>query len=341
MSHADLLFPPSPNMQVHASSILVLDNSTWLVAWYAGSHEGADDSAIHIMRRRGGDTTTVRIAPRDPLPHWNPVLAPGPDGRTWLFFKRGHRIDEWVTWTSQSTDDGLTWSEPMELVPGDASGGRGPIRQAPVLVGGLWIAPGSVEVWEPQRWDSFMDVSADQGRSWQQVMLPLNHSNIRGAGCIQPCLVAQPDGTLVTLTRSTAGCVFRSSTGDPYSWPPLEPTGLPNNNSGIAAAGLDGGRIVLVHNDDSSNWGARSRLVWSVSADRGRTWSAGGFVADGSGSGPMDGRPSHATATGVVTTGEGEYSYPALAVVGDELWVTYTWQRRSIALARLPVPGQR
>lgn len=330
------LFAPVDGVQVHASTLLPV-GLDFLVAWFAGSHEGAANSTVQIFSSRDGLVRAV--APEDPQPHWNPVLAHGPDGHVWLFFKRGLRIDEWTTWVCHSADDGRTWSAPTELAPGDRSGGRGPTRQAPMMVDGLWLAPGSVEVWDPPRWDSFIDISDDAGRTWERVELPLRHA-IRGAGCIQPCLVQLPDGELVVLTRSTAGAVFRSATRDPRRWPALEPTSLPNNNSGIAAVVLPDGRIVCCHNDATEDWGSRSRLLLSVSGDGGVTWEGAGVIIDG-GDGAAgevaSGAPVGAAATGVVTSGEGEYSYPCLQVIGDELWTTYTWQRRSIALDRRPL----
>lgn len=342
MTDNALLFPPVPGIQVHASSFLVLGEDKYLVAWFAGSHEGAADSTIHVLRSADGTSTVAPIAPEDGLPHWNPVLAAGPDGAVWLFYKRGTRIDEWTTWICRSQDEGLTWSSSVELVSGDRSGGRGPVRQAPVQHGGLWIAPGSIEVWEPLQWDSFVDISADGGRSWEQVALPLDHEAADGAGCIQPCLVELPGGTLVALARSTAGSVFRSEARDPFHWCPLEPTGLPNNNSGLAAVALAGGRIIVAHNDAAENWGSRSRLVLSTSDDGGRSWQQAHVLEDGAGGLGKngEGRPIDATVAGVITSGDGEFSYPCLAVVGDELWITYSWQRRSIALVRLSLSSE-
>jgi hypothetical protein len=40
---------------------------------------------------------------------------------------------------------------------------------------------------------------------------------------------------------------------------------------------------------------------------------------------------------GVVTSGVAEYSYPSVVLDGSDLVVTYTWQRRGIVLARLPI----
>ncbi|MDO5533663.1 MAG: sialidase family protein [Propionibacteriaceae bacterium] len=326
---------PGGAPQSHASSLLVIDHVA-LVAWFGGAREGANDTRIVVARGdlNGIFDAPVIVAPA-PVPHWNPVLAEGPDGRVWLFFRRGPRIDTWTTWVCHSSDGGESWSDPVELVPGDTTGGRGPVRQAPVWFGDTWIAPGSVEVWsEPTIWDSFLDLSCD-GRSWRRIPLPLDHDGIRGAGSIQPALVIGSRGQLVAFTRSTGGWTLRSETDDPERWPALQPCALPNNNSGLAAVTLPDGRLACVHNTSNEDWGSRGTLVVSVSSDDGVSWAPGVTLEDaGTGAG---GRPSTAAASGVVTSGEGEFSYPCALVVGDELWVTYTWQRRGIALARVPL----
>lgn len=330
------LFPASPGVQVHASTLLPLPGSGVLVSWFAGPHEGHPDTGIQVLRRADGEDTVVDLVPGDDQPHWNPVLTWGPDGAVWLFFKRGHRIDEWTTWVSVSPDDGRTWQEPFELVAGDRSGGRGPVRQAPIRVGQTWLAAGSIEEWATPAWDCFVDLSTDDGHSWRQVVVPLDHAATAGAGCIQPWVVPGTETALVMLARSTAGAVFRAVTDDPAVWPELRPTSLPNNNSGIAVVALPGGALICVHNDAAGDWGARSRLVVSRSDDDGLTWRQVAVLKNGT-PGGADGAPAAAAATGIVTTGDGEYSYPSAVVHDDELWVTYSWQRRSIALVRLPV----
>ena len=366
------LISPVDGVQVHGSTLLPRRSGILLAAWFAGPHEGHPQTGVQVLRRGVWDTGTVPVSrdtgdgsccptlalttwdtgtvpvshvrssvtpilPGDGVAHWNPVLTEGPDGEVWLFFKRGHRIDQWTTWVCRSSDEGLTWSSPVELVPGDASGGRGPTRQAPVSRDGLWLAPGSIEQWEPPAWDCFIDVSADGGARWEQVMLPLDHEVVAGAGCIQPCLLEVGD-ELVVLARSTAGRVYRSATRDPFTWPALTPTDLPNNNSGLAAVVLPDGRIACLHNDASGEWGARSRLVLSVSADAGLTWETVSTIVEGV-AGAADGTPQAAAATGIVTTGEGEYSYPAMVLFDDRLWATYSSERRSIALVKLELPS--
>jgi predicted neuraminidase len=316
--------------QCHASTVAVADGRP-VVAWFAGTREGAPDNRIHVAGPAG---TRVLDTGRD-VAHWNPVLAPGPDRTMWLFCKVGARISEWITLVTRSPDGGATWEPVRELVAGDRTGGRGPVKNPPLATpDGLWLAPASVEEWgERPRWMSFVDVSADGGRTWGRAPIPVDRSALRGAGHIQPALWWGVSGP-VALMRSTEGCAHRSSSPDGgRTWTVAAPTDLPNGNSGLSAVALPSGRIACVHNPSDRDWGPRCPLVVSVSDDDGWTWRqllvldhgadhAGGFA-------PGDG--------GVVTTGAGEYSYPTAVLDGDRLLVGYTWQRRGIVLAQVPL----
>ena len=276
------------------------------------------------------------------------MLAAGPDGAVWLFAKRGPAISGWTTWVTRSLDGGRTWEEARELVPGDDSGGRGPVRNPPLLLpDGTWLAPASVEVWEPEpRWDAFVDVSTDAGATWQQAPIPLQHEGLVGAGVIQPALWASVD-RVRALLRSSEGRAYLSTSRDGgRSWEPAAPTELPNNNSGLAVLALDDGTVVCAHNPTAGDWAARCPLVLSTSADDGLTWRVAVVVDDGRTS--VDDDPARRPTvpqsggfapadSGVLATGVGEYSYPALARTGDALTVTYTWQRRGIVEATVPL----
>ncbi|RRD51002.1 sialidase family protein [Arachnia propionica] len=331
-----------PGRQVHGSSLLVTGGREH-VAWFSGSHEGAPDTRIHVsLAARGesfGDPTVV--TGMDGVAHWNPVLAAGPDGRIWLFLRVGERIDTWRTMVTTSTD-GRSWETPRDLVPGDLSGGRGPVRQAPLQWRGAWWAGGSTECWDPLRWDCFVDRSRDGGRTWERIDLPLDHAACAGAGCIQPWLVEVED-RLVALTRSSGGAVFRAESPDGVRWGALQPTGLANNNSGIAVTALDDGSLVCVHNPGGHDWGPRDRLVLSVSGDGGWTWREAAVLEDGM---PLpgiavdvrgDGVPTAAGVQGVVTDGRGEFSYPSIARDGSRLIISYTWQRQAIVVTDMDI----
>jgi hypothetical protein len=86
------------------------------------SGKPAKQGRPHLSWRRGGE------------PHWNPVLFHDQArSRVLLYFKVGWNIKSWETFVTESTDDGGTWSEPVELVPGD-HGGRGPVKNKLIVL---------------------------------------------------------------------------------------------------------------------------------------------------------------------------------------------------------------
>lgn len=335
--------------QAHASTVLAVGGDL-LAAWFAGAGEGSPDTRIFCARRPAGApgwSAPEAVAAGDEA-HWNPVLAAGPDGAVWLFFKRGPLISGWATWVRRSADGGRTWSPAVELVPGDA-GGRGPVKNPPLLLpDGTWLAPGSRESWEaPAVWESFVDVSTDDGATWQRAPIPLQRDGLRGPGVIQPALW-QDGGTVYALMRSSEGRAYRAwSTDGGRTWSAAQPVGLPNNNSGLAVVTLPDGSVGCVHNPVDGDWGARCPLVLSRSRDHGVSWQEVLTIEDGRT--PVDGDPAraprlpepaagfHPADGGVRTSGAGEYSYPAATLAGDALTVTYTWQRRGIVEATVPV----
>ena len=334
--------------QAHAPSVLDADGDL-LAAWFAGTGEGAPDSRVWAARRSGGTTVWDQpvVLSEGPVAHWNPVLTHGPDGAVWLFYKRGERISRWSTWYRRSLDGGATWSSPAELVAGDR-GGRGPVKNPPIVLSdGTWLAPASVERWDtaPQ-WEAFVDRSEDGGRTWTAAPIPLERNGLRGAGVIQPALWRRGD-TVFALMRSTEGVAYRSRSDDGgRTWSSATPTTLANNNSGLTVVALPGGGIACVHNPVTESWGPRCPLVVSVSPDDGESWREAVTLEDGVT--PVDEDPTHCPGlppahgftpddTGVQTTGVGEYSYPGAVLTGGAVTVTYSWQRRGIVEATVPL----
>ena len=147
-----------PFAQCHASTLLKTDDGKFLVAWFGGTREKDDDVGIWLSK--GGPrhwSSPVEVAKIREDAHWNPVLFKDPSGTITLFFKVGKEIDFWETWYKVSKDNGETWSEARELVPGD-KGGRGPVRNKPIILSdGTWLAPSSNELNEV--WNAFVDRS--------------------------------------------------------------------------------------------------------------------------------------------------------------------------------------
>lgn len=266
-----------PFPQCHAPTLAELGGNVFVAAWFAGTNERHPDVGIWLSRRQGGRwSAPQRVAKVRQEAHWNPVLFAPPAGPMHLFFKVGESIHDWETWAMTSTDGGVSWSAPRELVPGDR-GGRGPVKNKPILLSdGTWLAPASLE--KPQagggeHWDAFADRSRDGGVSWQASgLVPLDHAAFVGSGIIQPTLWESAPGHVHMLLRSTAGAIYRSDSTDlGRTWSPAYRTALPNNNSAIDLAHLAEGTLVLALNP--VNVKIRTPLSLLVSRDNGQTWT--------------------------------------------------------------------
>jgi len=323
-----LLFEPGKFFKsCHASSVLPLADGTVLCAYFAGDHEKADNVGIWLSRLSGGQwEAPVCIAKVNDTPHWNPVLFPTAQGAR-VVFKVGREIPDWKSHTMASTDGGKTWSAPTPYeAPNDACG---PVRCKPLKLSNGWLlAPNSDET--SADWTTRIDISLDDGAHFQTLApIPLNITRpqdpnfISGKGAIQPTLWESAPGKVHAFVRTTCGFLFRSDSGDyGQSWCEAYNAGLPNNNSGIAAA-FDGRAVYLVMNPVSGNWALRTPLVLLRSTDNGKTFEPFVTLADALVS-EEDGKMA-------------EFSYPACVYdpIQNALHITYTHLRRSVAYARV------
>jgi predicted neuraminidase len=130
---------------------------------------------------------------------------------------------------------------------------------------------------------------------------------------LQPTLLMQTQSRWLGLMRDQRpeGRVAAALTQDGgQSWSDLPDLSLVNPDASVAGLGLSPGRMVLAHNTSPHS---RNLLDLSQSAD-GQHWELIHHLAQGS--------------------EQDEYSYPALAWVENNLWVTYTDQRKRIAWQR-------
>lgn len=301
--------------QCHASTIIKTSDGALLAAWFAGTRESHPDVSIWISKRvKGRWSTPLQLVKSEGVPCWNPVLSKNAAGRLFLYYKVGSSPIAWHTRFVYSDDAGNSWTMPEELVKGDL-GGRGPVKNKCILLSsGDMLAPASIET--EQAWDAFVDRSADGIHYKKSSLVPLHHTGLTGKGIIQPTLWESQPGTVHMLLRSTEGFIYRSdSADDGQTWSFAYPTLLPNNNSGIDLVKV-GDILVLVHNPVGKNWGPRSPIVLSLSADNGTSWEEA-LVLDHN-EAPVD---KH----------DGEFSYPAIIAEGNTLYITYTWKRRTVA----------
>ena len=294
-----------PFASCHASTVVEAEDGGLLCAYFAGAGEGDPDVGIWLSKLEGGNWSAPALAAKvGQVSHYNPVLFRDPSRGTFLFFKVGVNCSIWKTWWTRSEDSGLTWSEPVELVPGD-EGGRGPVKNKPIILAdGAWLAPGSTEL---GRWKLFADRSEDGGQTWvRSEDFDDAVVGIAGDGAIQPTFWESAPGVVHSLARTSGGFIARSDSQDSgRSWSPLVNTGLPNNNSGLDSVRLDDGRVLLIYNPVDKDWGPRTPLNLAVSTDNGESW----------------------TDIASLETAEGEYSYPSMVSTSKGVAISYTWRR--------------
>ena len=241
------------------------------------------------------------------------VLYMQENGRIVLYYKHGETIPDWITRYITSDDNGTTWSAPLTLVPGDTSGGRGPVKNKCIkLKNGTVLGPASTE--QNKKWIPFIDMSLDDGITWQFNGL-MERPKYKGAyvGLIQPTLWESDEG-VHCLMRSNKGALYRSDSHDNgLSWSKPARTRLPNNNSGIDCVKDDSGRLWLIYNPVDVNWGVRHPLSLAYSKDNGK----------------------HFTEVLVPEPGNGEFSYPAITCRDNTLYLTYTYKRKQIVFWKI------
>lgn len=314
-------FLPTKSRSVHASSVCAVPGPALIAAWFGGDHESADDVEIWLSRSEAdanGHFTRwsepVQMSRTTDEACWNPVLFADPrtGGRNvTLFFKRGRRITSWKTFVRRSADGGITWSAEEELVPGDETGGRGPVKDKPILTAsGILAAGASHESPDGKIWRAFFDLSEDGGRTFRRTDYLGTAEPVR---LIQPTLWEDGEG-LHALLRSDSGRIWRADSEDGgRTWSEAYPTDLPNNNSGIDLTALPDGRIALACNPVGSDWGSRTPLALYISRNGGESWIR-----------ELD-----------FARGPGEYSYPALIFAKGRLICTFTWRRERIMAAEV------
>lgn len=312
----EMIFDKKITDSCHASTVLPLDDGSVIAAWFGGSSEQENDVKIYtsVRTEEDGWSDPIVVSAADNVAHWNPVLFQKEDGTVVLYFKVGKTTEYWQTYYVTSTD-GRSWSTPRELVPGDNSGGRGPVKNKPIrLKDGTVLAPASTEIDDKYR--CFVDISNDDGETWTKTAeIDSKYCTWFKVPMIQPTLWQSADGSVHMFTRTKVGKIYRSDSYDNgKTWCRAYATKLPNNNSGIDLDTDDSGRIFLAYNNIGIP-GIRTPLVLSVSTDDGKTF----------------------TKIKTFERGLAEYSYPAVVVKGDTIHITYTYERDYIAYWQIKI----
>ena len=185
--------------------------------------------------------------------------------------------------------------------------GIGPVKNKPELIGDVLVCPSSTE---HDGWRVHFERTSDFGETWA-ISEPINDGKTYNA--IQPSILKHGGDKLQILCRSKEGTLLTSWSEDAgMSWSALEPSGLPNPNSGTDALTLQDGRHVLVYNHTTTpkgKWGGpRSHLKVAIREDG-----------------------KNRSTLAVKEKGKGEYSYPAVIQASDgKVHISYTWKRQRV-----------
>jgi predicted neuraminidase len=227
----------------HSSSVCELPNGELVVAWFAGSREGAPDSVILSSRLKPGEMAwsepEVWV---DVYQHaaGNPRLFIGPDGGLWLIAPVNY--GRWCSggtrmFLKRSYDNGHTWTD-LEIFTNRKRilGKNKPIFVQP----DLWIVPVEYE----GLGDICFMRSLNGGKSWQIFDCPGN-----GAYLDQPTVVELGNGDLLSYIRSWEGYIYQTrSTDKGRTWSKATPTALHNPNSGIDMINIHFEKLALAYN---------------------------------------------------------------------------------------------
>ena len=315
------LFPENTYFpQCHASCLLPLTDSHMLCAFFAGTHEKHNDVGIWLSEFDEKHWLPPRLVAKvSDEPHWNPVLFHTAHGIR-LVFKVGAEIRSWRSYTMLSIDGGKNWSLPIQY---PASKAVGPVRSKPLLLSNNFLLAPSSE--EEGNWLPYVDLSTNDGCTFERFSaIPINQQSpeasdyLSGRGAIQPTLWESAPGNIHALLRTSAGYIYRSDSTDyGYTWCCAYPLELPNNNSGIDIDQASNGMLYLACNPVRGDFAARTPLCIYVSNDNATTFSLFSVI-DNTTHDPLTGHTA-------------EFSYPSLAIQNNHLFLTYTWNRRTIA----------
>lgn len=289
--------PPAPTMKAHVkvervfgpehpggkykhpAAITQLANGDLYLAYYCGSGEYSNDTAIYAARLPKGQrqwTTPVSIASVPYRSVGNPVVWQASDGKVWLFYV----VRYGATWSTSliqakiSSDGAKTWSDPMIVTMTQGM----MVRSQPLeLANGDILLPAYHETGNdtesvgPDSCSLFFRFDSKK-HTWTET------NRIRSRiGNIQPAVAKINDKLLVCYCRRGGdysarpdGRIVRSESRDGgRTWSNGTETEFQNPNAAVEFIRLRSGHHLLIFND---SLGERTPLTAALSTDGDKTY---------------------------------------------------------------------
>ncbi|MYM35814.1 hypothetical protein GTP44_03440 [Duganella sp. FT50W] len=308
----------------HASALAELPHGDLISFWWAGSRESGPDVQVYASRWSNGRwSDNWVVASRESLGAalghgvrriGNPVAWTGDDGTIHLYVV-ATGLGGWAASRVvqlQSTDEGATFKVRRVLPMSPVFNTSVLVRSSPVgLDGGGWWLPVYFEIGHKYPMLVTFDANGDpqrltrigeRTRSLQPTLVPVSNTEIRA--------------WMRDANKSRSMVQQAVSHDSGVTWEDMGPTSISNLGTSLAVLRLDSGSLLMLRNNGTNSETARSTLSLSQSLD-GHRWKDMTDIVSGQ---PGD-----------------EFSYPAMYQLGDELHITYTYQRRAIAHHRLKI----
>ncbi|MCB1224349.1 MAG: exo-alpha-sialidase [Verrucomicrobiales bacterium] len=183
------------------------------------------------------------------------------------------------TYVCRSTDDGVTWEQPLKL----SQPWCGCIHSLIQMKSGRVVLVGQ-EILPEWRHGTVTWTSDDLGKTWQRGdMLDYGVGSHDHAGSIEGSVIERGDGTLYLLLRTESGFLWEATSKDGLKWEDLKPSAIPSVTCCPQMARLADGRIALLWNapprHQPTNRTSRAELSLAFSSDDARSWSEPVVVA--------------------------------------------------------------
>lgn len=311
----------------HASALASLPGGDLISFWWAGSRESGPDVKVYASRWSNGKwSNNWEVASRESLGAvlghgvrriGNPVAWTATDGTVHLYVV-ATGLGGWAASRvvqMESRDQGATFAVRRVLPMSPVFNTSVLVRSTPIgLADGGWWLPAYFEIGNKYPMLMAFDAAGVPQR--------LTRIGTRTQS-LQPTLVPVSD-TEVRAWMRDAGeerrvqQAFSRDGGN--SWEDMDATSMSNQGTALAVLRLTSGSFLMLRNEGAADNMARSTLSLSISTDA-HAWRPLADIVRGQ-------------------AGD-EFSYPAMYQVGDELHITYTYQRRAIAHHRLKIhPGK-
>lgn len=197
-------------------------------------------------------------------------------------------------WCIRSADGGKTWTDHTRLIDGFCGAMIDGIHTST----GRFVIPLQELRYDPPRHVTVVFSSADGGQTWTRSEdLDIGGHGIED-GSFEATVTEQADSSLLMFLRTTRDTIWQSdSTDGGVTWTAPQPTNITASNSPAYLLTLTSGRLALVWNPVSPTDGRpwprrikpryaekpdsvyREELLFALSADGGKTWTAPVVIA--------------------------------------------------------------